>query len=154
MTEVETLDRELAEIDMLVAQARMEAERHELKRAQAAEKLETLPDATPPDDVVALNAQLVILTRRAAVMESQVEVLEGKRKALARFRDAVAGLADRRSGRPSRPGVELAERPAVEDGRRGRRRGARRPCRGSSSTPRRTSAARSPGRCTTGPPRA
>ncbi|HET9346175.1 MAG TPA: hypothetical protein VFO05_10760, partial [Candidatus Limnocylindrales bacterium] len=82
--EVETLDRELAEIDMLVAQARAEAERHELKRAQAVEKLEGLPEATPVDDVVALNAQLVVLTRRASVMESQVEVLEGKRKTLGR----------------------------------------------------------------------
>jgi len=35
--QVATLDRELAEIDMLVAQARVEAERHDLKRAQAQE---------------------------------------------------------------------------------------------------------------------
>ena len=91
--EVETLDRELAEIDMLVAQARAESERHELKRSQAIEKIESLPEATPADDVAALNAQLVILTRRASVMESQVEVLEGKRKTLGRFRDSVAGLA-------------------------------------------------------------
>jgi two-component system sensor histidine kinase DegS len=93
VTEVETLDRELAEIDMLITQARAEAERHELKRAQAVEKLGELPEATPSEDIIALNAQLVVLTRRAGVMESQVEVLEGKRKALGRFRDAVAGLA-------------------------------------------------------------
>ena len=37
---------ELAEIDMLVAQARTEADRHELKRAQAEEKLAELPEAT------------------------------------------------------------------------------------------------------------
>ena len=91
--EVDTLDRELSEIDMLVAQARVEAERHELKRAQIAEKIAGLPDATPSDDVIALNVQLVVLTRRASVMESQVEVLEGKRKTLGRFRDSVAGLA-------------------------------------------------------------
>ena len=48
-----TLDRELAEIDMLVAQARIEAERHELKRTQAQEKLAELPEATPSDDVIA-----------------------------------------------------------------------------------------------------
>ena len=114
VTEVETLDRELAEIDMLISQARMEAERHELKRAQGVEKLETLPDATPPDDVVALNAQLVVLTRRAGVMESQVEVLEGKRKALGRFRDTVAGLAID-LGAAVEAGVELADRPAVEE---------------------------------------
>ncbi len=34
-----SLDSELAEIDMLIAQVRTEAERHEQKRAQAAEKL-------------------------------------------------------------------------------------------------------------------
>jgi two-component system sensor histidine kinase DegS len=92
-SEVETLDRELAEIDMLVAQARAEAERHELKRTQAVEKLAELPEATPSEDVIALNAQLVVLTRRAGVMESQVEVLEGKRKTLGRYRDSVAQLA-------------------------------------------------------------
>jgi two-component system, NarL family, sensor histidine kinase DegS len=91
--QVATLDRELAEIDMLVAQARVEAERHELKRAQAVEKIAELPEATPSTDVVAAHAQLVTLTRRASVMESQVEVLEGKRKALGRFREAIAELA-------------------------------------------------------------
>jgi two-component system sensor histidine kinase DegS len=114
VTEVETLDRELAEIDMLVSQARTEAERHELKRAQAVEKLESLPPATPPDDIVALNAQLVVLTRRAGVMESQVEVLEGKRKTLGRFRDAVAGLAID-LGAAVEAGVELADRPAADE---------------------------------------
>ena len=114
VTDVETLDRELAEIDMLISQARMEAERHELKRTQAIEKLETLPDATPPDDIIALNAQLVVLTRRAGVMESQVEVLEGKRKALGRFRDTVAGLAID-LGAAVEAGVELADRPAVDE---------------------------------------
>jgi two-component system, NarL family, sensor histidine kinase DegS len=91
--EIATLDGELAEIDMLVQQARTEAERHELKRAQAAEKLAALPDATPTVDVIALNVQLVTLTRRAAVMESQVEVLDGKRKIIARFRESLAELA-------------------------------------------------------------
>jgi two-component system, NarL family, sensor histidine kinase DegS len=89
-----TLDSELAEIDMLVTQARTEAERHELKRTQATEKLASLPDATPSEDVIALNAQLVNLTRRAAVMEAQVEVLDGKRKILARFRESLGEMAD------------------------------------------------------------
>jgi two-component system, NarL family, sensor histidine kinase DegS len=91
--QVATLDRELAEIDMLIAQARVEAERHELKRSQALEKIGELPEATPSDDLIAAHAQQVTLTRRASVMESQVEVLEGKRKALGRFRDAIAELA-------------------------------------------------------------
>jgi two-component system, NarL family, sensor histidine kinase DegS len=92
--EVAQLDRELAEIDMLIAQARVEAERHELKRAQALEKIGELPEATPSQDIIAAHAQQVTLTRRAAVMESQVEVLEGKRKALGRFRDAYAELSE------------------------------------------------------------
>jgi two-component system sensor histidine kinase DegS len=91
--ELATVDGELAEIDMLVTQARTEAERHELKRVQAAEKLAALPEATPSDDVIASNVQLVTLTRRAGVMESQVEVLDGKRKILARFRESLAELA-------------------------------------------------------------
>jgi two-component system sensor histidine kinase DegS len=91
--DVTRLDGELIEIDMLVQQARTEAERHELKRAQAAEKLAAIPGGTPSEDVIALNVQLVTLTRRAGVMESQVEVLDGKRKIIARFRDALAELA-------------------------------------------------------------
>ncbi|HET9457931.1 MAG TPA: histidine kinase [Candidatus Limnocylindrales bacterium] len=89
-----TLDRELAEIDLLVQQARTEAERHEQKRAQQAEKIAGLPEATPAGDALALSTQLVSLTKRAAVMESQVEVLEGKRKALGRYRTALAEIAE------------------------------------------------------------
>ena len=37
-----------------------------------------------------LNTQLVLLTKRAALMESQVDVLEGKRRALTRYRDTLA----------------------------------------------------------------
>ena len=89
--EVEALDAELTEIEMLVAQARTEAERHEAKRTQVAEKL-TQAETLPPDDLTTLNGQLVTLTRRASVMEAQVEVLEGKRKTLRRFRDRLAEL--------------------------------------------------------------
>jgi two-component system, NarL family, sensor histidine kinase DegS len=85
------LDRELTEIDMLVAQASTEAGRHEQKRSQAADKL-AAGENLSAGDLAALNAQLVALTRRAAVMEAQVEVLEGKRKTLGRYRDALAGL--------------------------------------------------------------
>jgi two-component system sensor histidine kinase DegS len=112
--EVATLDRELAEIDMLVAQARMEAERHELKRAQTQEKIAGLPEATPSEDTIALHAQLVLLTRRASVMESQVEVLEGKRKTLGRFRDSLAALATD-LGVAVESGAELSDLP-VESG--------------------------------------
>jgi two-component system sensor histidine kinase DegS len=88
-----TLERELGEIEMLVTQARTEAGRHEQKRAAAAERLAALVEKRPGEaaDIVEQYAQLVTLTRRAAVMEAQVDVLEGKRKALARFHEAISG---------------------------------------------------------------
>ena len=90
--DVASIDAELREIDMLVAQAQTEATRHEQRRAQTAEKLANGADL-PPNDLVALNTQLVSLTRRAAVMEAQVDVLEGKRKTLGRYRDTLLDLA-------------------------------------------------------------
>ena len=91
--EVAALESELTEIAMLVAQAQSEATRHEQRRVQTTEKLASGVNL-PPADVAALNAQLVSLTRRAAVMESQVDVLEGKRRTLVRFRDSLLGLAE------------------------------------------------------------
>ena len=96
--DLEALDRELAEIDMLVGQARSEAARHEQKRAQAMDKL---ANPGPDPNLVELAegyGTLVTLTRRAVLMEAQVDVLEGKRKALARHRAAMAALADRLEG--------------------------------------------------------
>jgi two-component system sensor histidine kinase DegS len=89
--EVDALDTELTEIAMLVAQARTEAERHEAKRTQVTEKL-SHGENLPASDLATLNGQLVTLTRRASVMEAQVEVLEGKQKTLNRFRDRLAQL--------------------------------------------------------------
>lgn len=91
-TDVAALDAELAEIDMLVAQARTEAARHEQKRAQTADKI-SAGAALPPEDLATLNAQLLTLTKRAAMMQSQVDVLEGKRKSLGRFRATLAELS-------------------------------------------------------------
>jgi two-component system sensor histidine kinase DegS len=110
--ELEALDRELAEIDMLVGQARTEAARHEGKRAQAMDKL-TNPGPNPNLVVLAEGyGTLVTLTKRAVLMEAQVDVLDGKRKALARHRAAIAKLADRLSvvGLPSSgPGEAIAD---------------------------------------------
>ncbi len=91
--EVSTLERELEEIDMLVAQARSEASRHETRRAQVAEKLAGL-GKVEPKEAAELASQLVTLTKRAAVMEAQVDVLEGKRHALTRYRDSLAGYGE------------------------------------------------------------
>jgi len=87
-TEIAALDRELAEIQMLIAQASNEAGRHETRRTQAAEKVSTAASSGGAD-LAELNTQLVTMTRRAAVMEAQVDVLNGKLRALTRYRDAV-----------------------------------------------------------------
>ncbi len=95
--EVARLDTELGEIDLLIAQAKTEAERHETRRTAAGEKLAAATAAATssgsplePATAAELNAQLVVVTQRAALMVSQVDVLEGKRRALGRYRDALA----------------------------------------------------------------
>ena len=106
--EVDALDRELREIDMLVAQARTEAERHEAKRTQVAEKV-SQGENLPAGDLATLNGQLVTLTRRASVMEAQVEVLEGKQKAIARFRDRLAELGTEYGAQMPGPGPAVPQ---------------------------------------------
>jgi two-component system sensor histidine kinase DegS len=93
--DVRDLDKELAEVDQLVEQAKTEAARHAARQSAAADKLTTLQVTRPQDttELLELSAQLVTLTKRAALMESQVDVLEGKRRALGRYRDAVAEYA-------------------------------------------------------------
>ena len=85
-----SLDGELAEVDLLITQARNEAGRHETRRVAGAEKVAALPATADPAERVDAAKALVTLTKRAALMETQVEVLEGKRRALGRYRDAVA----------------------------------------------------------------
>jgi two-component system, NarL family, sensor histidine kinase DegS len=94
-----TLDKELEEIDLLITQATAEAARHDGRRTTAADKLAALPDGTDVNDRLEQTTALVTLTKRAALMETQVEVLEGKRRTLARYRDAVAGYVDELAGR-------------------------------------------------------
>ena len=88
------VDKELVEIDLLVAQAAAEAGRHEARRAQAAEKI-------TKDDGNEQYEQLLILTKRAALMETQVEVLDGKKRALTRYRDALAEYVEASTGADS-----------------------------------------------------
>jgi len=93
--DVRDLDRELGEVDLLVEQAKTEAARHVARSSAASDKLTALQVTNPQDTTQALelSAQLVTLTKRAALMESQVDVLEGKRRALGRYRDALAEYA-------------------------------------------------------------
>jgi hypothetical protein len=66
-----------------------------------------------------LNAQLVTLTKRAALMDSQVDVLDGKRRALARYRDGLAAYVEAMSSvgegggtLPTSGGAVVGGRPA------------------------------------------
>jgi two-component system sensor histidine kinase DegS len=113
--EIAALDGELTEIDMLVAQAQTEATRHEQRRVQTTEKLGSAVNL-PPGDIAALNTQLVSLTRRAAVMEAQVDVLEGKRKTLLRYRDSLIDLAEQYGGLLPADGAGGAARLGAGDG--------------------------------------
>jgi len=92
--EVEGLERELSEIELLAGQARSESGRHEQKRAHLADKLVALTAAPTADGtgIADQNAQIEVLTRRAALMDAQIEVLQGKQKVLLRFRDALTHL--------------------------------------------------------------
>ena len=93
-----TLDKELDEVDLLITQARTEAARHEARRTSTTDKLEGLPGSADVTERLEQTAALVALTKRAALMETQVEVLEGKRRALARYRDAIVSYIDALSG--------------------------------------------------------
>jgi two-component system, NarL family, sensor histidine kinase DegS len=92
--DVVLLDTELTEVDLLVQQAAAEGERHETRRAALAAKIATnRTGGVDPMELVEQHAQLVELTKRAVVMESQVDVLNGKAKVLRRYRDGLAALA-------------------------------------------------------------
>jgi len=86
--EAAVLQRELGEVDLLLGQVRTEAQRHETRRQQTAERFDTLLATTRSgDEVKEAHEQLVLQARRAALMEAQLEVLEGKQKVLRRFAD-------------------------------------------------------------------
>ncbi len=87
------LEREIAEIDLLVGQATTEATRHQGRREAAADKLAGLNEDAPSKDVVDLANQLVTLTQRAALMDAQLEILEGKRRSSARLQELLGRYA-------------------------------------------------------------
>jgi two-component system sensor histidine kinase DegS len=103
--EIAALDRELAEIELLAGQARTEAARHEQKRVQATERLAKPDPNTPLTEIAEGYGTLVTLTKRATLMESQVDVLEGKKRALARYRDALTTVADQVNSGELGPGA-------------------------------------------------
>ena len=63
----------------------------------------------PVPDTAEQNAQVVLLTKRAALMESQVDVLEGKQRALARYRDGLTAYAEALASLPATSAVSPAK---------------------------------------------
>ena len=95
---LEAIDRELAEIEMLANQVKGEAARHEGRRAAAAEKVAGATGDPALRDVVDSFNQLVTLTKRATLMEAQADLLDAKRKTLARHRAALLALGEAAGG--------------------------------------------------------
>ena len=87
-----TIDRELEEIGLLLGQTAMEAERYEQRRVQAEELAAALDhdSSSAPEARAEAHTQLISQTRRATLMQGQLDVLGGKQKALQRFRAALA----------------------------------------------------------------
>jgi two-component system sensor histidine kinase DegS len=88
-----TLERELAEIELLLRQTATESERHEARRLQAEERVTTLErnDPAAPELAEARSA-LLTQTRRVTLMQAQLDVLGGKQRALQRFHDRLAEI--------------------------------------------------------------
>src|SRR5262245_58073723 len=101
-----TLERELAEIDLLMRQVSSEAERHEARRVQAEERVVALDNdpRADPATVSEARTQLVSQTRRQTLMQGQLEVLQGKQRALQRYHEKlqliVPALGEATTGPP------------------------------------------------------
>jgi two-component system sensor histidine kinase DegS len=112
--ETAVLQRELGEVELLLGQVRTEAQRHETRRQQTAERFDALLAGTQATtDLKEAHEQLVLQARRAALMEAQLEVLEGKQKVLRRFADyldrMLSGMgASRSAGGAALDGVVAA----------------------------------------------
>jgi len=107
------LDGELREVDQLITQAKAEATRHEGRRVAAAEKFEGLTPDVDIKERLDLATGLVTLTKRAALMETQVDVLEGKRRALGRYRDALVEYLTAMGALDPAMVLEIPEAPAA-----------------------------------------
>ncbi len=103
--EIAQLERELSEIDLLVQQARTETTRHEARRAQAAERLAALESRVAPGaaDERELAALLLTQTRRATLMQAQIDILEAKQKTLNRYLQRLRELGDQMDAAGDRP---------------------------------------------------
>ena len=88
-----TLERELAEIELLLRQATSEAERHETRRAQAEDRVKTLERDDPgAAELPEARTALITQVRRDTLMQAQLDVLGGKQRALQRYRDKLSEI--------------------------------------------------------------
>jgi len=114
------LGKELDEIELLIGQARNEAARHDARRATAEQRLTELQQArreVSADDLAQALTALLAATRRAALMEGQIDVLEGKQKTIGRMRDRIAELARELGALP--PGALVAGGTGAAEGEAG-----------------------------------
>ena len=109
LADAAALDQEIAEIDMLVAQARTEAGHHQTRRSVASDKLTKLAETASTQDVMDLATQVVTLTRRSALMDAQLEILEGKRRSITRLQETIRASAEK-------VGSAASEGPGAVDG--------------------------------------
>lgn len=120
--ELASLEGELREIAILMTQAETEAKRHGARRDAALEQWQKMA-ADPkagPEGRTAAAAQLATLTRRAAVMEAQVEVLAAKDRVLRRAHDLLSGVLQAVQALPVEGGgLGAAEGVASETGQGG-----------------------------------
>src|SRR5690349_16262320 len=88
------LQRELEEIDLLLKQAAIEVERNEARRVQAEQRLAQLEadHSTPPEALAEARTQVLNQTRRATLMQAQLDVLSGKQRTLQRYMDRVTSM--------------------------------------------------------------
>jgi len=112
--EAAQFDREVQEIDLLATQAKTEAGHQGTRRAAAADKLAKLGESATAREALDLATQVVTLTRRAALMDAQLEILEAKKRSTVRLqeaiRDAAARVRELASG-----GVDPAASAGAED---------------------------------------
>jgi len=91
--EAAILERELGEVELLLGQVRTEAQRHEARRQQTSDRFDALLKAGKAgDDLREAHDQLMVQSKRASLMDAQLEVLEGKQKVLRRFSDYLARI--------------------------------------------------------------
>ncbi len=93
-SDVVGLEAELAEIDLLLQQARNETSRHEQRVEQAGERIAQVTSgrSVAIHELTEAYQALLTMTRKASVMQASIDVLEGKRRAIARFRDRLVEI--------------------------------------------------------------